>query len=336
MKKLLKTLLVCLLCFAMISACAEEAAKPEPITSGEYQYILLEDGTAEITGYNGSAAQLEIPAKLDGHTVTGIGDSAFSWCSSLTGVTIPDSVTSIGDYAFSGCSSLTGVTIPDSVTSIGANPFLYCSKLSSVRLSAQHPTLAVIDGVLFQKSNKALICYPCGKDGNEYAIPQGIAEIGSYAFYDCENLTGVTIPDSVTSIGERAFYGFKSLISVTIPDSVTSIGEGAFYGCESLTGVTIPDSVTSIGNSAFSECSSLTDVTIPDSVTSIGKEAFSRCSSLTSVTIPDSVTSIGERAFYGCSSALLVIVERGSDAEQYCGENDIAFAYPDYLDWLTK
>ena len=61
-----------------------------------------------------------------------IGNSAFSECSSLTSITIPDSVTSIGDSTFIECYSLTSITIPDSVTSIGRNAFMWCGNLSSV------------------------------------------------------------------------------------------------------------------------------------------------------------------------------------------------------------
>ena len=66
--------------------------------------------------------------------VTRIGESAFSGCSSMTSVTIPDSVTSIGDSAFSGCSGLTSVTIPDSVTSIGRSVFSSCNNLTNVTI----------------------------------------------------------------------------------------------------------------------------------------------------------------------------------------------------------
>ena len=195
--------------------------------------------------------------------VTSIGHGAFSGCSGLTSVTIPNSVTSIGSSAFSGCSGLTSVTIPNSVTSIGNFAFGNCYGLTSV------------------------------------TIGSGVTSIGHGAFYYCSGLTSVTIPNSVTSIGAEAFSGCSGLTSVTIPNSVTSIGEGAFRYCSGLTSVTIPNSVTSIGAEAFSGCSGLTSVTIPNSVTSIGEYAFYYCSGLTSVTIGSGVTSIGGSAFDG-------------------------------------
>ena len=68
------------------------------------------------------------------------------------------------------------------------------------------------------------------------------------------------IPDSVTEIGDSAFFNCKNLTSVTIGNSVTSIGDQAFYGCSSLTSATIPAGVTSIGGLAFGECTKLTTV----------------------------------------------------------------------------
>ena len=224
--------------------------------------------------------------------VSAIGEDAFSSCSSLTTVEIPDSVTSIGDYAFSYCSSLTTVEIPDSVTSIGNSAFFNCSSLTTVEIP---------DSVTSIGSSAFSGCIALTK----VEIPDSVTSIGEDAFSDT-NLTSIVIPDSITSIGEDAFSYCGSLTTAEIPDSVTSIGNSAFFNCSSLTTVEIPDSVTSIGSSAFRGCSSLTKVEIPDSVTSIGEDAFSWCSSLTTVKISDSVTSIGIAAFYHCTSLTTV------------------------------
>ena len=142
-------------------------------------------------------------------------------------------------------------------------------------------------------------------------IPEGVTRIAFMAFYDCDHLTDVTIPNSVTSIEWRAFYSCGRLTDVTIPDGVTDLESSVFNGCSSLTSVMIPDSVTSIGEYAFYGCWSLTSVTIPDGVTRIEKFTFADCRELSNISIPDSVTSIGSSAFYGCYSLTDVTIPEG-------------------------
>jgi len=261
---------------------------PKP-TLSPVDYCLYEDHVV-ITGYNGSAGSLMIPAQIMGLPVTRIEDRAFSNCGNLTAVTIPEGVTSIGYAAFSGCSSLTAVTIPEGVTSIGHAAFSGCSSLIAVTL------------------------------------PEGVSGIGNWTFENCSNLTSITIPKGVKSIGMLAFSGCSSLTSVTLPEGVMSIVNSAFSDCSNLASVTLPESVMSIGDDAFYGCRALTAVTIPEGVTSIGYAAFSGCSSLIAVTIPEGVTHIGHDAFYLCSN-LTVSCRKGSVADLYCMDNGIAVEY---------
>jgi len=106
-------------------------------------------------------------------------------------------------------------------------------------------------------------------------IEDGVTNLGDCTFYDCFNLTTITLPNSVTRIGDDTFKGCSSLTSITIPDFVTSIGGSAFEGCSSLTSITIPNSVTKIGNYAFYGVKLRTIVVKAKTVPSIDMYSFS-------------------------------------------------------------
>ena len=78
----------------------------------------------------------------------------------------------------------------------------------------------------------------------------------------------------VGSVGSRAFGNCDELTGIVIPDSVTNIESFAFYECTGLTGVTIGEQVKNIGSWAFAFCSGLTNVMFPDSLTRIEDDAF--------------------------------------------------------------
>ena len=288
---------------------------------GNFWYSILDDGTVEISRYYGSAEKVDIPEKIDGKSVTSIGESTFKDCTNLTSITIPNNVTNIGNSAFRECESLMSITLPNSVTSIGNNAFCGCSSLTSITI----PNGVTEIGWYAFSGCRSLtsITIPNSVTSIDYSafsgctslksitIPNSVTEIGSSVFSGCRSLTSITIPNSVTEIGSSAFSGCRSLTSIMIPNSVTSIGDYAFSGCESLTSITMPNSVTSIGDYAFEDCTSLTNVTIPDGVTSIGDYAFEDCTSLTNVTIPDGVTSIGDSAFEGCASLTSITIPDG-------------------------
>ena len=102
-----------------------------------------------------------------------------------------------------------------------------------------------------------------------------VTSIGIYAFYECTDLTSVTLPSSVSYIGDGAFYGCSGLTSVTIPSSLTSIGQETFSGCTGLTSVTLPSSITSIGDYAFESCTGLTSLYFMGNAPTPGADVFS-------------------------------------------------------------
>ncbi len=336
-----KKWLLGLVTFAAMAVLCAVCAGAE--TYGDFQYSALDDGTVEITGYNGSAEKVDIPAEIDGKSVTSIGNRAFNGCTSLTSITIPNSVTEIGSGAFSSCTSLTSIKIPDSVMQIGDYVFLGCTNLIEIEVETDNKFYSSDKGVLFNKNKTEIICYPAGIKDTIYLIPSSVTSIGKRAFQNCSNLINIKIPDRVSYIGSIAFADCTSLTSITIPNSVTSLGNSAFRGCASLTSITIPDSVTSISGGAFGNCTSLTSITIPDSVTSIGGNAFSNTALLKnqttsekyvgkwvidcdddakSVTIKNGTVGIADFAFYDCPSLTSVTIPNSvtSMGEQAFGE----------------
>ena len=333
---------ICLLVFGL-TACNNSSphihnyVNLECVNCGEtstecFSFTLLRDGTYEITVKNANnlPSNIKIPAIYNKKAVTSIGSYAFSGCSSLTSIEIPNSVTLIGERAFGVCGSLTLVVIPDSVTSIGSGAFNGCSGLTSVVIGNSvtsigsyaffdcyklvevinnSPYITVAKGDL---SNGFIGYYALSVSNCDVSYISKLSNDNGFIIYtdNSEKIlvgytgseTNLVLPNYITKINRYAFSACSGLTSVEIPNSITSIGDRAFYDCSSLTSVVIPNSVTLIGERAFGGCSSLTSVVIGNSVTSIGGYAFWWCVSLTSVEIGDSVTSIGESAFYGCSN----------------------------------
>ena len=257
-------------------------------TSGDFEYELIENGTVEIVKYTGSASSVTIPSKIGGYPVTKIGKSAFSFCDTLTSITIPNSVEHIGDYAFWYCDNLKNVNIPDGVKSIGDNAFESCYSLTSLTIS---DSVTAIGNSAFANCENL----------TNLSIGAGVLQIGDYAFYFCQKIKNVTLPNKLTTIGEGAFKNCENITAIKIPSSVTSISDMAFSGCSKVASISIPNSIVSIGDNAFASCYGVTSIVIPDSVKSIGACAFQLCSKLKDIKISDSVISIGEGAFGGTS-----------------------------------
>ena len=232
------------------------------------------DGEATVMGYTSDLGKdIIIPDSITyndkTYSVTKINSYAFYKNSKITSLKIGNSVTEIGSNAFEMCLSLKSIVIPESVSKIGSRAFAYCSSLEkayykgnlsqwckvSIEYEQAHPLFHAkefyIDGKLL--------------DG-DITIPEGVTSIGDYAFYNCENLSGVLIHKSLINIGSGAFSNCKNLIKINIPNSVVSIGAYSFKECRGLERIIIPKTVDEVGNYAFHCCSKLTILCEAESV----------------------------------------------------------------------
>ena len=144
-------------------------------------------------------------------------------------VEIKEGTVGIADFAFSDCSDLEDVTIPDTVTSIGSNVFY-----DTLWYDNQPDGLVYAGKVVLGFKNYWDNYYESAE------IDEGTLGIADSAFSYCSDLEEVIIPDSVVRIGDYAFDNCENLASVTIPASVTSIGDSAFgYTIDDNTGLTV-------------------------------------------------------------------------------------------------
>ena len=306
-----------------VSEIPAETPEPTPLAEEAWDWK-LEDGVLTISGtgnmadftqsdppwWNEREAVKELVVK---EGITGIGDYAFYQCSSLNTVTLPDSLVRIGAHSF-GYTGLSAITIPRSVTDIGNYAFGQCFLLSMITVSDDNPSYCSVDGVIFDKDRKTLVCYPWGKREAHYDVPEGVTCIGDGAFYYCPDLRTIALPEGVTSIGSAAFMS-SGLNTISLPASVTSIGADAFDYCIKLVIIEVSENnpnYCSLDGVLFSkdrktlirypEMKGRTSYDVPEGVTCIGDGAFYYCPVLRTITLPKSVTSIGSYAFSMCES----------------------------------
>lgn len=229
--------------------------------------------------------------------VTRIGSGAFSGCSGLSGMAIPDSVTNIGWWAFSDCAGLAEVLVPGSVTLIGDYAFSGCSGIREINVAGYNANYSSFNGVLFNKTQTALIRCPGGMTGN-YTVPSDVSVIENEAFSGCAGLNVVAISSGVDRIGDYAFEDCTALTAIDVDPACAKFrsSDGVLFDGPMTTLIqypagkaqnsyTVPSGVTGIGACAFKECAFLAEVELPASVTSIGDHAFFNCAALTTINV---------------------------------------------------
>ena len=286
-----------------------------------------------------------------GEGLRDVPEQAFMSCAKLKAVTLPSSVKELGKECFAQCTSLEALILPEGLTTIHAGALKKCplqtlhlpaslqqlgdeymgdvfedpgalaadTAMKTITVAEGNPLYTAKDGLLYNKEETAVLFCPRGR--TEAVIPEGVTEIGRYAFFMCFNLTRADLPSTLKTVREQAFHYCEALTDCELPTGLERVENSAFFGCEEWTGVDrIPASVQYIGPYAFNECKgtkivvpegiadlpefafwgyedTLTEIILPASLKTIGNSAFAWAKNVKSLTIPEGVTSVGSQSF---------------------------------------
>ena len=228
----------------------------------EYNQGLNFEETADgngyiVTKYVGDEKDVTVPAEHKSRPVVAIGDSAFSGCTQMETIVLPESIQLIDKNAFSGCTKLldikipsgvkvirenafsgceylTYIYLPDTLESLGSSAFANCPRIKEIHIDESNTVYEVKGNCLIEKESKTLVL-------------------------GCQNSV---IPEdgSVTSIGYAAFYGAKFLEELKLSSHITKVDAYAFYGCTSLKNIYVSANIQEIGEYAFNGCTALNAV----------------------------------------------------------------------------
>ena len=271
----------------------------------------------------------------NGTAFESIGNYAFSDCSSLSALKLPETLSSVGDSAFAR-SGLTAMTLPVSCGVFGVNLFYGCQNLTSVNiLSADITTIPEgmfanclkLEDVNTPENEEPFVNIPENITGlgheafrasgvkkvvlpvsvKAFAVSGSVDRLASY-FEDCANLTDVEFKGKVTDIGMRAFYNCEKLVNIkfaggsigsdgtiVLPDTLVNIGSAAFKNC-GISGVELPVNLVKLGGSVDLSLST------PDTVATMNIGVFQNCKNLKKVTIKSKGITTGGAAFMNCDA----------------------------------
>lgn len=277
---------------ASIPDSSASAAPPWSVFSDTVTAIRIGDGVTEL-GARAFKDMSQVTSVELGH-VESIGEMAFSGCSALETVSLPDTVRLIGDFSFTGCTSLREISLPSSVTSVGNNVWEACPSLQSINSASENYYSE--NGVLFDRAAAAIIKFPSGSSAVSFTAPDGITSVAEGAFRDAVNMTSVLLPN-VATIADGAFYGCVSLEAVNIP-SAKKLGRASFYGCDKLKEISFGIGLSELGDSALAFCTSLTSVSFDGDAPTATENVFYGCSDIT-VSVSESSIGFGEEYWLG-------------------------------------
>lgn len=286
-----------------------------------FAYTHLSDETIKIYDYSDNEKVITVPSEIDGYKVLSIDTGAFSRCTNTERIIISNGIECIHDFAFEDCISLKQLDLPKSIQSIGNYVLDSCNVLECINIDPDNSIFSSLNGVLFDKKQEVLHCYPANKQEKTYIAPDTLKFINDAVFWHNNILEHIYLPNQLEAIGAEAFRGCNSLIDIVIPNSVKAIGYSAFQDCTELQKVQLSSSLSEIPSSIFENCKSLKSIKIPASVRFIKDLAFYKCKNLISISIPNSVIKVADDAFCNCPPKFKIKYRQNSWISQWAKEH---------------
>ena len=277
-------------------------------------------------------------------TVYSLGAYAFNGASYLSTATLGTGLSTVPESAFAFCSELTEIAIPSAIREIKANAFVN-SGIERVSFS-EDGALYYIGAAAFANTPVTELRFPvslrliyenafsgCTNLASvSFADESDIDAIGVSAFASTVSLTTITLPEGLEELGDYAFSGSALTGNVDIPASLTYLGKGAFAHCASLETITVNEENTTyksvdgvvytedgttlvaypsgskatsyalltdtkaVGGAAIVGAVSLKTLTLNSGLTELSELSISNNPAITSLSIPDSVTLISRFA----------------------------------------
>ncbi len=270
-----------------------------------YVFANREDSWGDVNE-NKTLKSVSIPA-----TVEEIGERAFCYCTAMSSLRFAPkgNLKTIGEYAFSKCSGLTSLVIPESIENMGEYAFAELYNLKNLTVSGELDTYALM-GYAVSRLESLTLTGGYIRGGTKTIMSDGDVYYNSLP---ARNAKKVVISEGVTQIGEHAFYDCSAIEQISFPSTLRIIEENAFENCDGLTNIAFRGDLITIDESAFKACKKLSKVSLPDGLQTIGEEAFSYCRELTDINLPQSLKTIGANCFESCFKAQIVDISKAPD-----------------------
>lgn len=218
-----------------------------------------------------------------GRNVKNIYDGSFNNLKNLKSVILSKKLKVIEKGAFKKCPKVKKIVIPKRCESIGDWAFTGCTNLKTLKVEKGSKYFKILQGALFSKDKKELICYPRkNKSRKSFTIPKSVRVISSNAFKNNCYIEKIIVKGDAYDGGYddiKAFTGMKKLKTVVFKTKQER-DNICFRKCRKLKTVKLKEGTTKIGKKQFQGCVNLVNMNFPKSLKVIGKKAFEGCKKL--------------------------------------------------------